>query len=379
MKFARLIFRNAFRSPVRSIMTVCLMMAIFFLVATLLAIVETFERSDTGGTGDRLVVQSAFSLANMLPFSDEEKIRRVPGVVDVAKSQWVGGYYKDERNFITIMAVDADKLGTVFPDYAVPQDQLDAFVHDRQGAIVGEEVMKKYGWKVGDRIHIKRQIFPLDPELTIRGVHHHPIQRSMVWFQMPYFQESIGRFSKCGTFWLKVANPNDMPRISQEIDALFKNSEDPTETYTEKEFTRQFVSMMGNIKLLFNAVSFCSIAMVILLAAITMSMSARERVTEVAVLKAIGYPPGLVMRLMLTEFVTLSLIGGGIGTLLAVGFYRVVDMNTATQGMLPNFQIDPKTIATCIVFSILVGIFAGGLPSWRSAQLTVVDGLRRVV
>ena len=170
-----------------------------------------------------------------------------------------------------------------------------------------------------------------------------------------------------------------MPRISQEIDALFKNSNDPTETYTEKEFTRQFVSMMGNVKLLFMSVSICSIAMIVLLAAITMSMSARERVTEIAVLKAIGFQPRLILTVMLTEFASLTLLGGLIGIGGAVLFYRSVDAGAATQGLLENFHIDPTTIAICVVLAALVGIIAGGLPAVRASRLTVVDGLRRVV
>jgi putative ABC transport system permease protein len=379
MKYTGLILRNVFRNKLRALMTLMLLAAIFFLVATLLAINSAFERNDTGGTGDRLVTQSAFSLANMLPFAYEEKIRRVPGVVDTAKTQWVGGYYKEPRNVVTILAIDPTKVGSVFPDYNIPENELAAFVADRRGAIVGEEVAKRYGWKLGDRITIKRQIFPFDPDLTIRGFHHHAVQKSLIWFQMPYFQESIGNFGRSGTIWLKVASTNDMPRISQEVDALFKNSNDPTETYTEKEFTRQFVSMMGNVKLLFMSVSLCSIAMIVLLAAITMSMSARERVTEVAVLKAIGFQPRLILALMLTEFASLTLLGGLIGIGGAVMFYRAVDAGAATQGLLENFHIDPQTIAICVVLAAFVGVIAGGLPAIRASRLSVVDGLRRVV
>lgn len=379
MKFGKLIFRNAFRNKLRASMTLLLLAAIFFLVSTLLAINSAFERNDTGGTGDRLVTQSALSLANSLPFAYEEKIRRVPGVVDTAKTQWVGGYYKDTKNNVALMAIDPDKVASVFPDYKVPPAELSAFVADRTGAIVSEQLAKRWGWKVGDRLSIKRQIFPFDPQMTIRAIHHHPVQKSAIWMQMAYFQESVGNWSRSDMIWMKVAKSDDMPRISQEIDALFKNSNDPTETYTEKEFTRQFVEMMGNVKVLFMSVSLCSIAMIVLLAAITMSMSARERVTEVAVLKAIGFQPRLILTLMLTEFASLTLFGGLLGIGGAVLFYRLIDAGAATQGMLENFHIDPATIAVCVALAALVGLLAGGLPALRASRLTVVDGLRRVV
>jgi putative ABC transport system permease protein len=175
-----------------------------------------------------------------------------------------------------------------------------------------------------------------------------------------------------------VRDPKDMATISQQIDAMFKNSEYPTETFTEKEFQQQFMAMIGNIKLLFTAVSICSIFMVVLLAAITMSMAARERVTEVAVLKAIGFTRNMILTLMLIEFVTLGLIGGALGTYGAKLVYKVVNMTEVTQGFLVAFGVNAQTAATCLGAAILVGFLAGGLPALRSARLSVVDGLRKV-
>jgi putative ABC transport system permease protein len=169
-----------------------------------------------------------------------------------------------------------------------------------------------------------------------------------------------------------------MSRISQEIDAKFKNSTYPTETFTEKEFQLQFMAMIGNIKLLFSVVSACAIFMVVLLAAITMSMAARERVTEIAVLKAIGFTSGTILTLMLTEFVMLGLVGGAIGTFGAKVMYQFVNMTELTQGFLVNFSVNGKTVLTCLAAAVLVGFLAGGLPALRSARMSVVDGLRKV-
>jgi putative ABC transport system permease protein len=379
MKYLHLITGNLLRNKMRSLLTVALMAAIFFLVATLLGILDAFDRANDSGVGNRLVVQSEISLANMLPFADETRIRALPGVADTAKTQWTGGYYKDERNQVPILAIDADKLASVFPDYKVDPKQLADFVADRQGAVVGEELMEKFGWKIGQRINLHRQYFPLDPELTIRAVCHHDVIKSIIYFHMEYLQQSIGNMGKSGTIWIKVKNPADMPAISQQVDAMFKNSDEPTETMTESEFNRQFAAMMGNIKLLFGAVSASAIFMVVLLAAITMSMSARERVTEIAVLKAIGFPRNLVLTLMLTEFVLLTLIGGALGAWGAKLFFMKVDMGSKTQGMLLDFGIGTHPIVVCMVIAAVVGLIAGGLPALRSANLRVVDGLRKVV
>jgi len=380
MKFAKLIRRNLFRNKLRTILTMMLLAVIFFFVATLLAILDNFENFSNAGEGaNRLVVQSAISLANLLPYAHEQKIRAIPGVVDTAKLQWIGAYYKEKSNFFANFAVDVDKFPTVFDDYKVSPQDLAAFQADRRGALVGKDLMTRFNWKVGDRITLKRQIFPFDPELTIRGTYVHPVQTTSVFFPMEYFQQSLGNPGQVGTFWVKVADPKQMASISQQIDAMFKNSDFPTETFTEKEFQQNFMSMMGNVKLLFTAVSTCAIFMVVLLAAITMSMSARERVTEIAVLKAIGFEQRLVLAIMLSEFVLLTVIGGAIGSYGAHFLFLFVDAGKMTQGFLQNLGVHAKTLAICMGTAVGIGLVAGGLPALRASNLRVVDGLRRVV
>jgi putative ABC transport system permease protein len=381
MKFIKLIRRNLFRNKLRTILTLTLMGAIFFFVSTLLSILENFEAASNSGEGqNRLGVQSAISLANPLPLSYESKIKTLPGIVDIAKLQWVGAYYKEPKNFFANFAVDHDKMETVWDDYAVPKDQMEAFKADRTGALVGPELLKRYNWKIGDRVTLIGQIFPFNPEVTIRGVYKHKFDTSSFFFHYDYFYESTKDLtgSTVGTFWVRVKDPAQMASISQQIDDMFKNSDYPTETFTEKEFQQQFMAMIGDIKLLFTAVSICSIFMVVLLAAITMSMTARERVTEVAVMKAIGFPSGTVLTLMLIEFVTLGLIGGALGTYGAKVIYNFVNMTEVTQGFLVAFGVNGETIAKCLGAAVIVGFLAGGLPALRSAKLSVVDGLRKV-
>lgn len=381
MKFAKLIRRNLFRNKLRSLLTLVLMAAIFFFVATLLSILENFEAASNSGEGqNRLSVQSAISLANPLPLSHEAKIATVPGIVDTAKLQWLGAYYKEPKNFFANFAVDHEKMEKVWDDYKVPKDQMDAFKADRRGAIVGPELVKRYGWKIGDRVVLIGTIFPWNPEVTIRGIYHHKIDTSSFFLHFDYFHEATVEMtgSMVGTFWVRVQDPKDMAAISQKIDDMFKNSDYPTETFTEKEFQHQFMAMIGNIKLLFSVVALCSIFMVILLAALTMSMAARERVTEIAVLKAIGFTSGTILTLMLVEFVTLGFLGGALGTLGAKLIYKMVNMTEITQGFLVNFGVNAKTAITCLAGAVIVGFLAGGLPALRSARLSVVDGLRKV-
>ena len=205
MKFAKLIRRNLFRNKLRTILTMMLLAVIFFFVATLLAILDNFENFSNAGEGaNRLVVQSAISLANLLPYAHEQKIREIPGVVDTAKLQWIGAYYKEKSNFFANFAVDVDKCPPSSTTTKSSPQELAAFQADRRGALVGVDLMKRFGWKVGDRITLKRQIFPFDPELTIRGTYVHPVQTTSVFFPMEYFQQSIGNQGQVGTFWVKV-------------------------------------------------------------------------------------------------------------------------------------------------------------------------------
>ncbi len=375
MKFWKLIYRNIFRNRLRAVLTVLLMAAIFFFIS-----LENFTLfSDAGKGQNRLAVQSAISLANVLPVAHEQKIRQVPGVTDVCQMQWFGAYYKEPKNFFANFAIDHRHMRSVFDDYVTPDAQFEAFANDRQGAIVGPELMKRFGWKIGDRITLKSTIFPFNPELNIRAVYKHPVDTSSLMFHMDYFQQAMGNNGLVGMFWLKVKDPKNMTSVSKQIDDMFRNSTDPTETFTEKEFQLNFLSMMGDIKLLFHSISLCSIFMVILLAAITMSMSARERVTEIAVLKAIGFPRGLVLSLMLIEFALLTLVGGALGMLGGSLVYRVVNMAEVTQGFLINFHLYTQSIITCLIASLGVGLLAGGWPAMRSANMSVVDGLRKVV
>lgn len=381
MKFGKLILRNLFRNKLRTALTLVLMAAIFFFISTLLSILANFEAAANSGEGqNRLCVQSAISLANPLPLAHEAKLRTIPGVVDSAKLQWIGAYYQDPKNFFANFAVDHDKMETVWDDYSLPKDQLEAFKADRTGAVVGPELLKRYGWKLGDRVTLIGTIYPFNPQVTIRGVYKHKFDTSSFFFHYDYFYEATKDLTGAtvGTFWLRVRDPKDMARISQQIDDMFRNSEYPTETFTEKEFQQQFMAMIGNIKLLFTVVALCSIFMVVLLAAITMSMAARERVTEIAVLKAIGFTRGMILTLMLIEFVTLGLLGGALGTFGAKFIFRFVNMTELTQGFLVAFGVNTETVLTCLAAAAIVGLLAGGLPAMRSARLSVVDGLRKV-
>lgn len=378
MKFFKLIRRNLFRNRMRTVLTIALLSTIFFFITVLMGILHGFTSVTDEGL-NRLVMSSAISVTTRLPFSHEQKVRQLPGVVDVCKEQWIGNYYKDKRNFFTNYAVDHETFASVFDDYKVDPQQLAAWKADRRGALVGSELMQRFGWKVGQRITLTHNIHPYDAELTIRGVVHHPVNDSSLFYHMDYHNESMHNAGQAGLFWIKVKDPKLLAPLSQEIDAMFKNGEYPTETMSEKDYQAGVVAWMGNIQLLFTAISSAAILMVVMLAAVTMGMSARERVKEIAVLKAIGFARPTVLAIMLSEFMLLSLLGGVFGTLAAKGIFRVIDMTKLTDGAVRGFVITGQLMGGCALIALGIGLIAGGLPAWRASNLRVVDGLRRVV
>jgi putative ABC transport system permease protein len=378
MKYFKLIRRNLFRNRLRSALTIALLAIIFAFVTVLMGILHSYTSVTEEGL-NRLVSQNAIAVTNRLPFSYEGKIRQLPGVADVCKMQWIGNYYKDKRNYFTNYAVDADRFASVFDDYKVDPKQMEDWKRDRRGALVGRELMQRFQWKVGQRITLTHFIYPYDAELTIRGIVDHPVNRSSLYFHMDYHNESMHGISESGLIWTKVKDGKEASAISQQIDAMFKNSEYPTETYTEKDYQASIVSWTGNVQLLFTAISGAAILMVVLLAGITMSMAARERVGEIAVLKAIGFTRPLVLTIILTEFVLLALTGGLCGTLAAKAIFSVADMTKLTSGSVKGFAITGQLMGACALIAAGIGLVAGGVPALRASNLSVVDGLRRVV
>jgi len=378
VSFAKLIRRNVVRKPLRAALTMLLVTTIFFFVAVLMGILHGFTAVSDAGL-NRLVVQNAIAVTNRMPLSYEQKLRALPGVVDVCKWQWIGNYYREKKNFFGNFAVDHRAFATVFDDYNVDPAQLEAWKADRRGALVGRQLMQRFGWTLGQRITLIKNIYPYDLDLTIRGVVDHPVGGSALFFHFDYYNETLPNLSKVGNFWIKARDASAVAALSRQIDAVFRNSEYPTEAMSEKDYQAGQMALMGNVSLLFTALSGCAIVMVVILAAITMSMSARERVTEVAVLKAIGFSRSSVLSLLLAEFALLTFAGGLAGALAAKGVTRFVDMTKLTDGAVKAFAITPPLIAGCALLAAAVGLLAGGFPALRATGLSVVDGLRRIV
>lgn len=328
MKLARLIWKNAVRNRRRTGLTIASIAVSIFLVGTLQAVLSTmYGAGRSSGSGDlRVVVHRATSITQPLPIAFRERIASVPGVQYVVAVNWFGGVYIDPANFFANFAVDTDHFENVFSDFQIPPDQLAAWKGERTAALVGQRLMDKYHWKLGQRITLKSSIYNVDADLIIRAVYSDPSdasQEQSLYFHYDYFNELMNEFNQVGTFTVRVDNAKDVPQVMDAIDAMFHNTAYETKTETEAAFSLSFVSMLGNIKLLFTAISAAVVFTILLVVGNTMAMSIRERTNEVAVLKTLGFRRNRVLMILLGESLAIALLGGlfgGFGAKLVYAF-----------------------------------------------------------
>ena len=380
MKLAWLLPRNVFRNRRRTFLTITSIAVSLFLVTTLLALLENLQNpTQTPDGALRLITRHKVSLFNALPYAYRSKIAKVEGVDAVISSMWFGGIYKDQSNFFAQFSVDTDQFFQVNPDMIIPEDQKQAFLRDRTGALVGKNLVERFGWKLGDRIHLKGTIFQFDPELTVRGIYEGGSDDGGTLFlHWDYFNEGVKNLGFTGTFGVRARSAAEVPLVAERIDALFQNSTAPTKTETEKAFILGFLSMLGNVQFLITSI--CSVVTftIILVASNTMAMSIRERVREIGILKAIGFQNGQILSLLLGESVFLALAGSLIGSWAAKFFFAKLNLPAITGGFIQRIEVKSGILATCAGIGVLVGILAAGIPAWKASQRSCADALRRV-
>jgi putative ABC transport system permease protein len=381
MTLTRFVTKNAFRNKRRSTLTV-LSIAFSLLLLTLMMTIWRSFYLDQGSaeSAQRLVVRHRVSLTFNLPGYYREKIRAIPGVVAVVPVSWFGGIYKDQKpeNFFARFSTDPDEFFKVFRDITMPEDQIKAWQRDRQGVIVDDYLANKYGWKIGDRITLQGDIYPVNPELNIRGIFHSNPDNKSIYFNAKYVEESVDFFKgRAGTFSILAASPSDVSTIASTVDDMFRNSPQPTKTESEKAFGLEFVAMMGNVKAFILSICSAVVFATLLVSANTMAMSIRERTREVAVLKTLGFTKRGVLGLFVSEAVALSLGGGVIGA--SLGWLMVYGLTHSKQfiSFFP-LRVTPEIWIAALVTSGVVGLLSAALPSYHASQINIVDGLRHI-
>jgi putative ABC transport system permease protein len=385
MKYLPMIWRNLLRKKIRTTFTLLTIFIAFVLFGVLMAIRAAFAMGVDMAGVDRLMVLNKISIIMPLPQSYGDRIRRVPGVKHITHANWFGGYFRDPKTgSFANMAVDAESWVRMYPENVVPEDQLKAWLADRTGAIVGSDTMKRFGWKVGDTIPLQATIFrPFKDtwDLKIDGVYHNPTKgadNTNLFFHHAYLTEVMrGTLfaGQVGWYVIRVDNPDLSPSVAKQIDEMFRNSTFETKTDTEKAFVQGFAKQIGDIGAIMIAIVVAVMFTILLVSANTMAQSIRERTSELAVLKTLGFGDTRLLAMVLVESCLIALIGGGLG--LAVSWTLISVVGDPTGGFLPAFYFPPRALLLGIALVLTLGIASGALPAWQAGRLRIVDALRR--
>lgn len=380
MKYVPLLFANLLRRKVRTILTVGSFAVALFLFCLLVTIRAAFNQGVEVAGADRLVVINKVSMIQPLPIAYRDRLARVKGVKEVTWANWFGGVYQDEKNFFPQFAIGHETYRDIYQEFVVPDDQWQAFLADKQGAIVGKATADRFKFKVGDRVPIKGAIYPGDWQFNVRGIYTGKRPNddlTQFWFRWDYLSESAPPWAQniAGWYVVRVAPGSDAVQVTKDVDATFGNSAWETRTQTESAFMSSFVEQMGNIEFLMSAIGAVVFFTLLLVTGNTMAISVRERTGELAVLKTVGFSDRGVLVLVLFESLLIAVLGGGLGIALAKGLTLRGD---PTNGMLASFYLSPEGMAAGAALALSVGLIAGILPAVSAMRLQVVDALRRL-
>jgi putative ABC transport system permease protein len=331
----------------------------------------------------RLVTHNKVSLAQPMPASAEQKIHQVPGVQSVSVRQWFGGTYKDARdprNFFARFAVRPDKLFQIYSELRIPEDQKQAFLRQRTACVASRDLANKFGWSPGERISLQGDIWAANLELTLVGIFDDPDHNEVLFFNHDYLRESLSPSDPnrdlIYQIMVQAERPEDVSGISRGVDDLFANSPYPTKTESEEAFVLSFVSFLGNLKLFLLAIGGAVTFAILLVSANTLSMSVRERIREVGILKTLGFTPEMILGSLLGEAATLALIGGVIAIALTWGLCKLISNAPTAVQQLRMLSVTPLIALLSLLVALLIGVTSGMVPSLDASRKSILDSLR---
>jgi putative ABC transport system permease protein len=383
MKYLPLVWRSLLRRKTRTIFTVLSIVVAFTLFGVLAALNAAFSVGVELAGADRLIITHKVSLIQLLPESYKDRLVATEGVVDVLHQTWFGGIYQRPSNFFMQCPVEPEQLLKVYPEYLLPEDQKKAWLTDRTCAIVGRQTADRYQFKVGDRIPIQATIWRKQDgssswEFNVCGIYdadRQGVDTTPLFFNYEYFDEAR-QFGQglVGWYVIRISDPDRAADLARRIDEGFANSSAETKTTTEKAFLQAFAGQIGDIGAIIRAIVTAVFFTILLVAANTMAQSVRERTSEMAVLKTLGYSDILILVLVILESTAIAVIGGGAGLALA---WLIVQGGDPTNGLLPAFFLPSADLAIGAAIAVALGLVAGLLPAVQAMRLRIVDALRR--
>ena len=384
MKTFKYIWRNIRRNPIRSLLTI---MSVGFSLALMTVLYGFLASQETWKNGaaqaNRIVVMNIQGFSGKLPISSVDDVRSTEFVAAAVPFAWFGGSYQDEQMPFAQFATDPEHVFDVWPEYSIPPEQLEAFKTNRQGCVLDRRIAERRGWKVGDRVPLKGAIYPFDLDLEISGIFDSPKNTDSLYFHWDYLneglkQQSYPNIDNAGTIFARISSSDSIPTVIKSIDDRFGNSDTPTRSQTEAAFAQMFVDMLGNVQVLIRNIGLAVVFSLSLVTANSMAMAMRERVTEIAVLKAIGFPRSRVLFMVLGEACAIAMLGGFLGV--GMGCLFLQGMNRLMPQFFPFTVMEMlgPWISYGLIAAAVLGLISGIVPAIRAAQMSVIDGLRRV-
>lgn len=383
MNFGGLMIRSALRSKRRSFLTAGSIAVSIFLLVTLLTIMrELTVPYESDASVRRVITRHKASLATPLPARYLETISQIPGVELATPMSWFGGTYIDESHFFARFAVDPEGIFQAIEEFVVEPEVVQAFARQRDACVVAAPLLRRENLRIGDRVKISGDIYPVDLDLEIVGsftLTDLEEADTRLMFHHKLLEELMGEdFGQVGTVIVLVRSKDDVDRVTKLIDGTFANTEAETLTQTEKQFQASFVNALGNIKVL--VLSICSVVVltIFIVVASVIAMTVRERRAEIAVFKTLGMKRSLIFSLLVSESVLIALLGGMAGLALSWFMLSNIPIAQMTGGMLFKLEVTTRNASLCLLVSLLVGFFAALVPAYNAARHTVLAGLRAV-
>ena len=384
MFLIKLLLRNAFRHKLRTFLTILSITIAILAFGLLRTFISAWYAGAEATSANRLVTRNAVSLIFSLPLSYKEKIRQIDGVKQVSYGNWFNGIYITEKNFFANFAVEAKSYLDIYPEYILPPDQRDAFLRDRKAFVAGRKLAARFGWRLGDIVTLRGTIFPGNWEFVMRGIYRGRDQNTdetVFFFHWDYLNETLKktaplRADQVGFYMIGVTRPDRAADVALAIDKLFKNSIAETLTETEKAFVMGFITMSEAIIVAIQLVSFVVIIIIMAVAANTMSMTARERIGEYAIFKTLGYKGFRMAGMIIGESLVITMIGGFLGIIMTFPAAKVTGNILANY--FPIFKVPEEIILMDLTASVMVGLAAAIVPTWRALKIRIADGLRRI-
>ncbi len=385
MKYLHLVWASLFRRKTRTILTLVSIIAAFLLFGLLDAVRTSFAEAGQSANGaQRLQTGSRLSFIQTLPQSLQAQIANVPGVKMVTYANWFGGAYQDPHNQVFSFAVPSNYLD-VYPEMSVTPAERKAFDETRTGVLVGEQLMTRFKWKVGDRIPMQSTIFPdksgnKNWTFDIVGVLRSTDKKTsgfydqMMLLQWKYFDDTTPyNRGTVGWYVTRVSDVNQADRVAKAIDAISANSDHETRTQTEQAATASWMKQFADIGLIVGSIMGAVFFTLLLLTGNTMAQAVRERTSELAVLKTIGFSNLGVLAMVLAESVLLLVIGGVVGLGIASAIIPVVSAGSGGMLNLPSVSANSWVLGFSLM--ALIGIAVGALPAMNAMRLNIVDAL----